>query len=491
VSENATSAAPERVGTGIAGLDEILHGGYVAGRTYLLSGPPGCGKTTLGWHFLTAGVRAGEAVLFVTFGEPRDELVENARYSGIDPAQVHFCDLSPTSDLFEKILRYDLFPASEVELEPTTARLIEAIESIDPRRVFIDSMTSLRYLANDAPQFRRQTLSLLRYIKQRGGCVVMTSESGHDTPDDDVRFLADGVIELTAGRTTRSLRVAKSRGSDYHAGEHTLRLGDHGAVVFPRLVPERFGAPYVPQQLSWGDVALDTLTSGGIERGSITLISGPSGVGKTTVGSQFMAAAAQRGLRSSIYTFDERAETLVGRCQSVHIPVAPLIDRGSFAVVAVDALKYSPDEFANLVRRDVEQRDTQVVMIDSVSGYRLSVGDQQLNERLHALCRYLQNVGVTVLLINELLEIAEFRISDIGITYIADNVIVLRYVEERRSSHAELARVIGVLKKRSSDFEKTWRRFEVTPAGITVGDPVASLGMLLGEAKEFLAATFG
>ncbi|MEA2689886.1 MAG: circadian clock protein KaiC, partial [Candidatus Eremiobacteraeota bacterium] len=146
--------------------------------------------------------------------------------------------------------------------------------------------------------------------------------------------------------------------------------------------------------------------------------------------------------------------------------------------------KFSSDEFANLVRRDVEDNGTKIVMIDSISGYRMSVSDEALNERLHALCRYLQNVGVTVILINELLNIAEFKITDVGITYLADNVILMRYVERRNGAYAEMGRVLGVLKKRLSGFETTMRSFELTPAGVVIGAPVAHMAGLLGNSHD-------
>ena len=479
-----TQTLPVRVPTGIAGLDEVLHGGYIEGRTYLLSGPPGGGKTTLGWHFLCAGATAGEAVLFITFGEPQADLVKNAGYLGFDTASVQFCDLSPSSDLFENVRSYDIFSPSEVELEPTTARIIEAVEQTKPRRVFVDSMTALRYLSKDAQEFRRQTLAFLRYITERGACVLMTSESSAELPDDDLRFLSDGVIELTPSERARSLTVAKFRGSDYRAGAHTLRLSAAGAAVFPRLLPEAHHEPYTRGTLSWGITELDALTHGGIERGTVTLITGPSGVGKTTLAAQFMKEAATRGERSVIYTFDERAATLTERCEGVNIPITDMIARGTLSVVPVEALRFSPDEFANLVRRDVEQHDTRIVMIDSISGYRLSVSEHDLNERLHALCRYLQNVGVTVLLINELPNISDAGITHIGITYLADNVILLRYVERRTPSGAAIGRVLGVLKKRLSDFEKELRYFEMTSQGVRVGQPLAHLGGMLGEASD-------
>jgi len=478
------SAVPERISSGIAGLDEILHGGYIAGRTYLLSGPPGGGKTTIGWHFLLAGPEAGDSSLFITFGESRSELLENASYSGFDAERVDFCDLSAPAELFEEVRSYDIFPASEVELEPMTARLIAAVGNAKPKRIFIDSMTALRYLYKDATDFRRQTHAFLRYVKQHGGIVLMTSEASPEAPDDDLRFLSDGVVQLAPSERARSLEVVKFRGSDYRVGKHTLRLGDRGAVVYPRLMPEQHSTDFTPSLLSWGVPALDAMTGGGIERGTVTLLTGPSGVGKTTIGAQFMKAAAERGERSAIYSFDERLVTLIERCESVNIPVTRMMASGMLSITPVEALRFSPDEFANMVRRDVEERGTRIVMIDSISGYRLSVSDQSLNERLHALCRYLANVGVTVLLVNELINIADFHITDVGITYLADNVIMLRYIESRNGGPAELGRIVAVLKKRLSDFEKSMRQFEVTSNGIVIGPPVDHLGGILGQAHD-------
>lgn len=469
-----------RMTTGIAGFDEVLHGGYVAGRTYLLTGPPGGGKTTLGWHFLVAGTQMGEKTMFVTFGESEEELRANARESGFDTAGVEFCDLSPSSDLFEKIRSYDIFSAAEVELEPTTQRIIEAMQQIKPQRIFIDSMTALRYLSKDAPEFRRQTLSFLRYLLKTGSCIVMTSEASLEAPDDDLRFISDGVIELDPDNRRRTLKVTKLRGSDYEGGVHTLRLTSHGAVVYPRLIPRQHTVEFQPDLLSWGLPKLDKLTNGGLERGTISLLTGPSGIGKTTVGMQFVKEAARRGERSATYTFDEPRATLLRRCEAIDTPVMHMIDEGTLSVTYVEALQYSADEFANLVRRDVEQKGTRVVMIDSISGYKLAVRGEDLNERLHALCRYLQNVGVTVLLVNEQLDITNFRITEVGASYLADNVVYMRYVEQQKDDRIEIGRIIGVLKKRLSDFERCIYEFALTPQGIVLGKPVRDFSGLFG-----------
>ena len=465
----------ERASSGIAGLDEILCGGYLPGRSYLISGPPGTGKTTLGWHFLQTGAQAGERALFLSFGEAENELRENAERSGFSTEGIDVVDLSPSSDLFAQLQTYDIFSASEVEREPTTRLIVEAIGRIEPRRVFVDSMTSLRYLATDYHEFRRQALSFVRYLVGQGSVMLMTSETSADHPDDDLRFLADGVIELALDSRARTIRVTKLRGSDFRSGLHTLRLTAEGAVVFPRLVPERHVAAYPDSQLSSGLPAVDALLDGGIERGTVTLVTGPTGVGKTTLGMQFVSALAQNGHRSAVYTFDERAETLLRRCESIGIHARAMVEAGTLRVTEVEALRYGPDEFANLVRTDVEEKGTQIVMIDSVAGYQVSVAGDDLVERLHAISRYLENMGVTVLLINELQDIMSFRVSDTGLSYLADNVIFLRYIERVGNGRSELTRAIGVLKKRLSGFETTLREFRIGPTGLDVGEPMAGL----------------
>lgn len=468
-----------RLSSGIRGFDEVLEGGFIPGRSYLLSGPPGTGKTTLGWHFLTEGAGKGEPALFITFGESQAELRRNAESSGFDLTNVHFIDLSPSSDVFAQAESYDVFSPAEVEREPLVRTVVETVRSLKPTRIFIDSMSYLRYVAGDNSQFRKQTISFLRYLIERGAVVLMTSESSAVFPDDDLRFLSDGVIELALGDRTRTLSISKFRGSDFRHGKHALTLSAQGATVFPRLVPASHQRSYDDVQLHSGIAQLDSMLGGGVERGTVTLLTGPSGVGKTTLGIQFMKEAAERGDRTAIYTFDENRETLLRRAEATNTQVRAMIDRGTLVVTEIEALQYGPDEFANMVRRDVEEYGTRIVMIDSVSGYRLSVAGDDLQSRIHALCKYLQNVGVTTFLINELQDLNDFRISETNISYLSDNIIYLRYMERDGAGHARLGRGLGVLKKRLSDFDKGLYDFEIASSGIEVGRPLPSFGGIL------------
>jgi circadian clock protein KaiC len=473
----------DRLSTGVSGFDEILHGGLIPGRAYLVRGQSGTGKTILGLHFLSSGAEAGEKSLYITLGESAEQIRTNAEALGFDLKGIAFLDLSPTSQFFTEIQTYDIFSPAEVEREPTTQQIINQVEALKPQRIFLDAMTQFRYLSPDAFQFRKQVLSFLRFLREQGATVLFTSEGSEEAPDNDLQFMSDGVIHLTFSSEERSVSVSKFRGSDFRSGDHSMRLTQTGMEVFPHLMPEVYSQEFALEVLSSGVPELDELLHGGFERSTITIISGPSGVGKSTLGLQFMKEAAGRGERSVIYAFEERKETLLHRCEGINIPVHAMIERGTLSVVQIEPLHYTPDEFANLVRYEVEQQKARIVMIDSISGYRLSVRGNELVIHIHALCKYLQNMGVAVLLINEVETITgDFRPTEIGISYIADNLVFLRYLE----MEGELRKAIGVLKKRMTDFEKTLREFEITRYGIKVGKPLTNLRGILKGSPEWV-----
>ncbi len=443
----------------------------------MVRGGPGSGKTILGMHFLNWALQRGESCLLITFGESEGELTRNAERIGFRTEGIHFLDLSPDSSNFARGQEYDIFPPSEVEKEPITRRIREEVGARKPSRVFVDGLTQLRHITANPFQFRKETQAFLRFLCEIGSTVLFSSES-NEGPDDDLQFIADAVIELEFKETRRQASVVKFRGSDFRAGKHTLRLGDHGMTIFPRLLPDEFAVEFQPEQIPFGLPELDQLTHGGLERGTITIITGPSGVGKSTLGMQFVGAAASRGERSVVYLFEEWKESLIRRSEAIRVPVRKLIADGSLSIVHVEPLRFTADEFALMVRQEVEERGAKIVMIDSVAGYRLSLHDEELVAHLHALAKYLQNMGVAVLLINEVEDIiGGFRVTDLGVSYMSDNIIFLRYLERL----GEMTKALGVLKKRLGDFEKTLRELTITAEGIRVGPKLSALrGILAG-----------
>lgn len=194
-----------------------------------------------------------------------------------------------------------------------------------------------------------------------------------------------------------------------------------------------------------------------------------------------MKEAARRGERSVVYIFEESVETLLGRCEAIDISAKALVEGGTLSVMEVEPLRYTPEEFARVVRREVEEQGARIVMIDSISGYRLSLMGRDLVGHIHALSKYLTNMGVTVLLTNQVEHIiGEFRLTESGISYLADNIIFMRFLEIR----GELRKAIGVLKKRLGDFEKTLREFEITRNGVRVDKPLIELRGILGGMPE-------
>jgi len=473
--------ATERLSTGVSGLDTILQGGLLPGRSYLLRGGPGTGKTTLGMQFLMAGVRLGESVLFISLEESEKSLRQNAETIGSDVKGIEFLDMSPDSDYFTQVQSYDIFSPSEVEREPVANTITEVVSRLNPIRVFLDPLTQLRYLSNDNFQFRKQVLSFLRFLTQKGATVVVTTEASAGSGDDDIQFMTDGIINLGFNDQGRSVAISKFRGSGFQGRSHTMTLDRGGVSVFPRLAPDSYGIDFSFDVLSSGLSELDSLLHGGIERGTVTFLSGPTGVGKTSLGCKFMQSAASRGERSVLFALEEEPGIMIERCEAIGIAAKAMIEAGTLNIIKIEPLKYSPDEFAQIVRHEVETNHTRIVMIDSVSGYRLSMQGQDLVRHLHSLTKYLQNMGVAVILAVETSQLTgDFRVTDYDISYLADNLIFLRYLE----IDGLLRKAIGVLKKRLTDFEKTLREFKITETGIVIGQPLANLrGILTGTPR--------
>ncbi|WP_017344164.1 ATPase domain-containing protein [Halorubrum sp. T3] len=479
-----TSPTAERASTGIAGLDEILSGGLVPERSYMIRGQAGSGKTILSLHFLQQGVDEGETALFVNLEEDLRDLKANAAALGFDTDAIEFLDLSPGADAFVEDESYEVFEPAEVEREPLTDRIVEGVTAVDPDRVVVDPLTQLRFLLSDDYQFRKQVVGFMRFLKDRGATVLFTVQNTESLPTDDLEFITDGTIRLDAASYGKTVSVPKFRGSATQGGDHAYRVTDSGIEVYPALQPGvRNAGDGRFEQISSGIPEVDELLHGGIERGTVSIVSGPTGVGKTTLSTQFMKEAAGRGERSVIYLFEETRGTFLARSRAVNIPVDQMMEKGTLEVVEVEALERSPQEFARMVRDEVEGRDADIVMIDGISGYRLTLrgGDDQMLQQMHALGRYLKNAGVTGVFIDETRNVTgQFRATMENVSYLADNIVFLRHLEV----DGEIRKAIGVLKKRTSDFERTIREFRITEHGITVGEPMSGLRGILSGTPE-------
>lgn len=468
-----------RLSTGIAGLDEVLDGGLIPGRTYLARGGPGTGKTTLGLHFLCADADDPGQNLLITLESSETDIRRDAVNLGFDLERVEFLDLSPPAEKFREPGPYDIFPPAEVERDPTTRRIMEYVERLRPRRVFVDAVTTLRLLAPDAYQFRTHVLAFMRFVTSFGSTLLLAAEASREAPDEDLQYMCDGIIELKYPLDwrygDRVVQVSKFRGSRFRAGDHAMRLTDRGMEVLPWPELPAESAPVSGEPLRSGVAELDAMLHGGLERGTVTLLAGTAGAGKTTLGMLFAATLARRGERAVVYTFGELAGTLVRRIEALGAECSELRERRLLEVVEVEPGAHTPERLAHMLRTELGS-GARFVMIDCIAGLRQSLRGVDVADDLWHLCKYLRTVGVTVLLVDEVGgPLWPFGGPDRGMRHLADNILFLRHFAER----GELRTALGVLRKRPGTFDRAVREFEITGTGVRVGRPLTELHTIL------------
>ncbi len=471
-----------RAATGIAGLDDVLGGGFPRGHLYLVEGTPGAGKTTLGLQFLIEGRDNGERSLYVTLSETAEEMRIVANSHGWSLEGIELFELINEEGLSPSAEQSILYPA-EVELGETTRSIMNAVERLSPTRLIFDSLSEMRLLAQDPLRYRRQILALKHFFASRDCTVLLLDDMSVQGGDLQLHSIAHGVIGLDQatgdyGPVRRHLRVVKMRGVRYRGGEHDMHLDTGGLNVFPRLIAAEHKMVFAAEVASSGTPALDALMGGGLARGSNSLLVGPSGVGKTTTSISIVVEALRRGERASYYLFDEGVGTLVHRCASLGMPLESYIENGLLEIRSLDPAEMSPGQFANMVRDAVQVRDAKVVVIDSLNAYLHAMpGAKFLLLQMHELLSFLNQQGViTLLVLGQHGVVGEVR-SDVDLSYLSDAIVLFRYFEAR----GQLLKAVSVVKSRTSEHELSIREFRLGSDGVQVGPALDDFeGVLTG-----------
>lgn len=473
----------DRAETGIEGLDYILGGGFPRNRMYLVEGDPGSGKTTMAMQFLLAGARRGEAGVYATLSETEVELRDIAHSHGWDLDGITICDLQMSEESLKADSQYTLFHPAEVELSETTRTVLETVERVHPTRVIFDSLSEMRLLARDSLRYRRQILALKHYFTGRN-CTVLLLDYGTSPGEFQLQSLTHGV--LSVGRETpgyggerRRLRVQKVRGIPYREGFHDYVIRTGGIQVFPRLIAAQHHKDFEQTTISSGVPELDTMLGGGIDRGTSTMLLGPSGVGKSTLTAQYVAAAAARGEKACVYSFEESPASWTCRAERLGMGMKKHQDEGRVVIRQIDPAELTPGEFAEDVRRHIEEGVTTLV-IDSLNGYRNAMpNEQDLTLHLHELLSYLNQQGVTTLLImSQHGLLGEAVSAPIDLSYLADTVILLRFFE----AFGQVRQAISAVKKRSGDHEHSVRELRISDNGLRLGRELREFqGILSGQ----------
>jgi len=480
--------ASERSKTGVPGLDDILHGGFIPHRLYLVDGDPGAGKTTLALQYLLEGAKTGEKGLYVTLSETKAELEAVAASHGWSLENLEIVELIASERDLAADTQVTMYHPSEVELSETTKEVLGAVERVNPSRVVFDSLSEMRLLAQNSLRYRRQILALKQFFIGRNCTVLLLDDRTAEGSDTQLQSIAHGVLSLEQlapvyGAERRRLRMVKFRGTTYRGGYHDFAIKSGGLVVFPRLVASEHGIEFAPSSIKSGVAALDALLGGGPHRGTSTLLLGPAGSGKSTIAVQYAVAAAARGDHAVIFAFDESTATLQARSESLGIKFKEGIAAGQVEIRQIDPAEVSPGEFANMVRESVERDKSRLVVVDSLNGYLNAMPEEQfLTAQLHELLSYLGRQGVTTLIV-----VAQHGLmgssmqTPVDTSYLADSVVLLRYFEYA----GKVKKAVSVVKKRSGAHEESIREMYFDSKGIHLSEPLTRFrGILTGVPIE-------
>jgi circadian clock protein KaiC len=467
-----------RLATGVPGLDEVLGGGLPEFSFNLIAGPPGCGKTTLA-HQLMFALATPErpAIYFTVLGEPPLKML---RYQ----QQFDFFDGASINSSVRFINLSD--ELVDGDLARVLRRIVAEVGQHAPGLVFVDSFRSV--MQAQRPDEHLHT-TLQQFVQQLG--VLMTSwqattfligEYFTEADANPVFTVADGLIWLRQSvqrnSMVRKMEVMKMRGQPTLAGLHTFRISSAGIEVF---APAGSSAPVAAAphdgestRLSIGVPELDAMLGGGLPRGYSVLVAGPSGSGKSILATAFLSEGARQGETGVIASFEQ------GTGRTRYGILAALIDSGKIGVVASAAPDLSIDEVVQLLLTEITRLKASRVVIDSLSGFELSLAPtfrEDFRESLSRLVVALARTGVTVLMTSELEDrYTDLRFSPYGTAFLTDAIIVQRYIE----LDSCLRRVLAVVKVRASRHSNQLREFHIDQDGIHVGRPLPDQEGLLG-----------
>jgi len=454
--------------TGVPGLNEVLGGGVPALSFNLVAGGPGSGKTTLAMQLMFANATAARPGLFITIlGETAFKMLRYQQLfeffdRGRVGTEVHFLNLS------EEALSGDL--------EGVLIRIIAEVDRLHPAVVVVDSFRSLsRALGTDS------STGPLEHFVQRLALHLTTWEvtsfligEYHERElKDPVFTVADGVLwlsqEMNRSSVVRRLQVVKSRGMAPMPGLHTMRMTGAGVQVFPRT-PERPFDTHAngSERLSTGIAGLDEMMGGGIPAGDSLVLAGPTGTGKTTFATKFVAAGLAAGEAAVIVVFEEHPEVYLQRAKSIEVDLREAVRKDKLRIIYLRPLDLSVDETLDEIRTAVQQIGATRVVIDSISGFEMALAPafrEDFRESLYRLIGALTGLGVTIFSTVEVVEgkgDPGLQLTGHQVSFLTDTILSQRWVE----IEGELKRALVVVKMRGSTHSREFRTYELTATGV-------------------------
>src|SRR5271166_2069566 len=464
--------------TGIYGLDQIFLGGILNGNLILVEGAAGVGKTLLGLEFIYRGITEhDEPGIIVVFETSPRKLIRDAMGFGWNLDELQQQNKLKIIFTSPKVL--------DQELRSPDSLLLETAVGIGAQRIFIDGISLLRTLStgngNGAASYRELLQQFIEGLQRENLTAMLSHEvlahQEESSALEVAEFLADTVIILKRDHLHRSiirnLEIMKSRGQDYEAGKHTLRItGGKGLEVFRRVQIQARGLLAQPTSVTKrsliGCEPLDALIGGGIFDGSTTMVVGISGAGKTVLGVQLLLEGAlKQGKRGLLVSLDEHPAQILRNAETLDLNLKEQVDAGNIQVFYDSPQELEIDAHFDLIIRTIEKHKIQRLLIDGMTSYSNALGDQALyRDFIHSLVAYSKHNLMTTFFNYENPELfgVSNYMADFAISSIVDNLILLNFVE----LGASLRRAITVAKARGSEHQFITREFTIGPGGISL-----------------------
>lgn len=460
----------EKMPTRIPGLDEILEGGLPAGRTSLLSGGPGSGKSIIGLEFLYRGALAGRPGVYVTFEESGEQIRRNAATLGWD---LRALEESGTLYLIDAQIDPGAATSGEFNLGGMLAILDAKTRETGADRIVIDALDGLMRFFSDPLQQQNQLLVLHRWLMGRGLTSLLTVKayngSGIPSRHDFLDFLADCVLvldqEIKGRVATKVLRVVKYRGSAYGGNAYPFLVTGEGLCFHPITdVLMNYGTP--GRMITSGNAELDAVLGGGLQHGASVLISGQPGTGKTALASTFARAACIEGMKVLYVDYEESRESMLSGMRSLGIRLEPALAASELEILALMPESMGAEEHLHLILRTIERFRPDHVVVDAISACHRIAGQAAAFDFLLRLNSFCRDRGITVLLINQARArfSSDHEFSGIGLSSIIDTILTLHF----RDMGDEVRRFLLVLKSRGKRHSNRYHPFFLTDRGIAV-----------------------
>jgi circadian clock protein KaiC len=462
------SKGVQKISTAIEGLDEITHGGLPIGRTTLVSGTSGTGKTLLAIQFLYHGIKYFDYPgVFVTFEESPKDIIKNARSFGwdlqslVDQGRMFILDASPDPEGQEVVGNFDFSALIE--------RIQYAINKYKARLVSIDSVTAIFQQYDAASVVRKEIFRLVARLKQLDVTSIMTTERvdeyGPIARFGVEEFVSDNVIiirnVLEGERRRRTIEILKLRGTTHMKGEYPFTITEDGINIFP-LGAMRLTQRSSNVRISSGVKTLDELCGGGFFKDSIILATGATGTGKTLLVSKFIEEGCRQEERAILFAYEESRAQLSRNASSWGINFEEMEQKGLLKLLCAYPESAGLEDHLQTIKSEIAKFKPSRIAIDSLSALARGVTNNAFRQFVIGVTGYAKQEEITGFFTNTTDQfMGSNSITESHISTITDTIILLQYVEIR----GEMSRAVNVFKMRGSWHDKGIREYMISSDG--------------------------